>query len=125
METRWLPQLRPRYPRPFPPEIIKSKFEEQILFLLHRPLLSPDPEVLPWIADYPAHLHINLLPAAQGHGWGRTLMDTLLGDLARRKVPGIHLGVGASNTGAIAFYKKMGFTPLREEAWGFTMGKRV
>ena len=29
-------------------------------------------------------------------------------------VPGVHLGVSTANPGAIAFYRRLGFTPLEE-----------
>jgi ribosomal protein S18 acetylase RimI-like enzyme len=45
--------------------------------------------------------------------------------LSRQGVPGVRLGVGARNAGGIAFYRKVGFITLREEAWGFVMGKRL
>jgi ribosomal protein S18 acetylase RimI-like enzyme len=61
---------------------------------------------------YPAHLHIDLLPEAQGSGLGRQLIETLAAELARRGVPGIHLVASADNAGAIAFYPRVGFTPL-------------
>jgi ribosomal protein S18 acetylase RimI-like enzyme len=77
----------------------------------------------PWLADYPAHLHIDLLPRIQQKGIGRNLMDALFAELARQKVRGLHLGVGSSNTGAVAFYKRTGFSVLEEEEWGFTLGR--
>jgi GNAT superfamily N-acetyltransferase len=122
MEESWLPHLRRRYPKPFPAERIRSQEEGAILSLFHEPLF-PLNTTQPWLASYPAHLHIDLLPAVQGKGWGRALMDTLCTELCRRSVPGVHLGVGVKNTGAAAFYKKMGFSVLAEETWGFTLGK--
>lgn len=65
------------------------------------------------LGDYPAHLHIDLLPRAQGRGFGRRLMRALGEELLRRGVPGVHLGVGGQNTAAIAFYDHLGFTVLR------------
>ncbi|GHU86095.1 hypothetical protein FACS189473_5360 [Spirochaetia bacterium] len=58
-------------------------------------------------------------------GVGRSLMNALVTALAERGIPGVHLGVGAGNTGAAAFYRKVGFTVLEEAEWGFTMGRRV
>lgn len=65
------------------------------------------PELL---VQYPAHLHIDLLPETQGMGLGRRLIDAFCGLLAERGVPGVHLGVGVSNTGAQRFYERTGFT---------------
>ncbi|GAA1735763.1 hypothetical protein GCM10009809_33690 [Isoptericola hypogeus] len=61
---------------------------------------------------YPAHLHIDLLPEAQGQGLGRALLDTLRAALAGRGVPGVHLGMDPNNTGARAFYDRYGFHEL-------------
>ena len=64
------------------------------------------------VDDYPAHLHIDLLPELQGRGFGRRLIDTLCAELARRGVPAVHLGMDAANTGARAFYDRLGFHEL-------------
>lgn len=63
-------------------------------------------------ADYPAHLHIDLLPEAQGAGWGRQLIETLLDALRSAGVTGVHLGAARENAGALAFYPRVGFTAL-------------
>jgi ribosomal protein S18 acetylase RimI-like enzyme len=51
-------------------------------------------------------------------------METLLGELWSRGCPGIHLGLSAVNTAALAFYTRLDFSILQEEPWGFVMGKR-
>jgi len=122
MEEQWLPPLRKQYPNPFPPA--RSEKEKSIVDFLHKKHFPTDFDAESRLADYPAHLHIDLLPCLQGKGLGRVLMDNLFNELAQRGVPGLHLGVGASNRGAIAFYKKMGFSVLQEHDWGLTMGKR-
>jgi len=122
MEEQWLPPLRKQYPKPFPPA--RSKKEEEIIGLIHERKFPVDINEQPWLADYPAHLHIDLLPVIQGKGQGRVLLDALFDELVRKGVPGLHLGVGSGNQGAIAFYKKMGFSVLEEQDWGFTLCKR-
>ena len=67
------------------------------------------------LAAYPAHLHIDLLPRAQGRGVGRTMIDALLRALERRNVPGVHLGVSPRNHRARRFYAKLGFRELDPE----------
>lgn len=79
----------------------------------------------PYEAAYPAHLHIDLLPEAQGQGVGSQLMQTLLQTLRRAGVPGVFLCVGADNARAIAFYEKHGFTVLRRLPGGVCMGRRL
>jgi ribosomal protein S18 acetylase RimI-like enzyme len=67
------------------------------------------------VADYPAHLHIDLLPELQGEGWGRRLIDTLLAQLAEHGVGGVHLVAPRSNAAAQAFYPKVGFARIGED----------
>jgi ribosomal protein S18 acetylase RimI-like enzyme len=69
--------------------------------------------LVPESAEFPAHLHIDLLPAAQGQGAGRMLVETLLHRLRADGVPGVHLVVDPRNTGALAFYPRLGFTESR------------
>lgn len=59
---------------------------------------------------YPSHLHIDLLPEAQGVGFGRQLIDRLIGQLRERGSGGVRLGVSQANERAIAFYRHLGFT---------------
>jgi ribosomal protein S18 acetylase RimI-like enzyme len=123
MEEQWLVPLRKRYQQPFPPA--RSEKEKEIVELIHDRKFPIDITEQPWLTDYPAHLHIDLLPCIQGKGYGRVLIKKLFNELAHKGIPGLHFGVGSSNTGAIAFYKKMGFTVLKEHDWGFTMAQRV
>jgi ribosomal protein S18 acetylase RimI-like enzyme len=122
MEEQWLPPIRKHFQRPFPPA--RSKKEKEIIDCIHERKFPVDISEQPWLTDYPAHLHIDLLPGIQGKGQGRVLIDTLFNELARKGVAGLHLGVSASNASAIAFYKKMGFTVLKEHDWGLTMGAK-
>ncbi|WP_027482276.1 GNAT family N-acetyltransferase [Deinococcus pimensis] len=121
LEREWWPALRARYPmtdalRGKPRE--ERTPDERLVALLHSPGRAED-EV---VAAYPSHLHIDLLPRAQGGGNGRRLMTTLLRALRDAGSPGVHLGVGARNTNAIGFYRHYGFKVLREHPWGLTMG---
>ncbi|HUX39672.1 MAG TPA: GNAT family N-acetyltransferase [Rectinemataceae bacterium] len=76
-------------------------------------------------ADYPACLHMNLLPDCQGQGAGTRLMRALLDELKKRGVPGIHLGTSDLNVKAVPFYKKMGFKLVRETEGEFWSGVRA
>jgi ribosomal protein S18 acetylase RimI-like enzyme len=67
------------------------------------------------VAEYPAHLHIDLLPELQGAGWGRRLIDTLMAQLAEHGVRGVHLVVPRANEPAQAFYPKVGFVRIGED----------
>lgn len=78
-------------------------------------LNNPESMLRPEIADYPAHLHIDLLPDWQGKGLGRQLMSEFLAGLHAAGVLRVHLGVSPKNTGARAFYDRLGFKPIAEE----------
>ena len=67
-----------------------------------------------WEDQHPAELHVDILPAGQGRGLGRKLVETLLQELKHEGVPGLALGVDAENTNAIRFYDRLGFKVLSE-----------
>jgi ribosomal protein S18 acetylase RimI-like enzyme len=102
---RWLPLVADKYPIP---ASARTK-EEELTALLHHPERNVHPE----LGDYPAHLHIDLLPSHQGRGLGRLLIRTFLAALRERGVPGVHLGVAPDNARALEFYRHLG---LREVA---------
>jgi ribosomal protein S18 acetylase RimI-like enzyme len=64
--------------------------------------------------DYPAHLHVNILPEAQSGGWGRRLIETELDALRRAGVKGVQLGVSPVNLRAKGFYEHLGFTDISQ-----------
>ena len=116
----WLPPLQATLPDPAgDPET--WTLTERLYSKIHHPDLSKSVN----LSAYPSHLHIDLLPRAQGQGWGRKLMGTLLGELRRRGSAGVHLGVGKKNEGAIQFYEKVGFDVLVEEVDALYMGQRL
>ncbi len=119
-DTVWLPPLRQRYPDSKRNPESYSINEKRLIEKLHQ-----KSESSPFFKEYPAHLHIDLLPDLQGKGCGRLLMDAFLGEMKARRCPGVHLGVSNTNPGAIGFYNKLFFTILKEETWGLTMGKKL
>lgn len=74
--------------------------------------MRPEGMLIAELAEYPAHLHIDLLPAAQGQGLGRTLITSFRTQLRELGVPGVHLGYAQRNESAGAFYERLGFHPL-------------
>ncbi|MFF3290853.1 GNAT family N-acetyltransferase [Streptomyces sp. NPDC003023] len=97
----WLPLVRDRFPAP---EKRRTRSDDMTA-LLH----DPEHMLTAETADYPAHLHIDLLPGHQGRGHGRQLMGTLLDALHDRGVARVHLCMVNANTGARAFYDRLGF----------------
>ncbi|MBO0610232.1 GNAT family N-acetyltransferase [Myceligenerans salitolerans] len=110
--AEWTPGFRERHPRPGPMGRAYRYSEEALV----RDGADPERMVRGITAaeldDYPAHLHIDLLPEGQRQGLGRRLLDTLRAALADRDVPGVHLGMDPANTGARAFYAAYGFREL-------------
>ncbi len=113
----WFPQLQARYPLPN----AEDHSPDAALIRLFYAAPASDPV---W-ADYPAHLHIDLLPVAQGQGWGRVLMDRFVAQLRAAGVLGVHLGVATANTRASAFYARLGFRTLRADEETQTLGLRL
>jgi GNAT superfamily N-acetyltransferase len=75
------------------------------------------------LEDYPAHLHVDILPDWQGRGWGRRLMETLAGTLCGQGVRGVHLSMAGDNAAAGKFYEKMGFQRFGEVMDGGKSGE--
>ena len=61
------------------------------------------------LAEYPSHMHIDLLQHAQGRGFGPIMVNRLLDALRGAGSTGIHLCMSAVNHRAYGFYKKLGF----------------
>lgn len=98
---RWFAPLTHRYPaRPR----FDGSPDARMIRSIHAGYRAPA-----FASDYPAHLHINLLPIAQGQGMGGKLMDTFCRALQTRQVAGVHFGVDRRNERALRFYPKLGF----------------
>ena len=63
----------------------------------------------PQLPDYPAHLHIDLLPEAQGQGVGTELLD-----VAKRASERLQLWTFQCNASARRFYEARGFALVEE-----------
>lgn len=64
--------------------------------------------------DYPAHLHIDVLPEYQRMGLGHKMTDALLEHLKKKGIKGIMLTTWIKNEKGRGFYDKYGFTLLKE-----------
>ncbi|MCH6229940.1 GNAT family N-acetyltransferase [Microbacterium sp. CFH 31415] len=102
--TEWWPRHATRWPHP---EAETSRQDGIVRYAYGRRGGAE-----PYGDAYPAHLHIDLLPEAQGRGIGRLLIATLADALRAQGVTGLHLVTSADNAGAIAFYPRVGFAPL-------------
>lgn len=117
-EQSWWPPLRARYPDPAAVPPAERSPDQQLAHLLHH----RDPTPAAVAQGYPAHLHIDLLPAVQGHGFGRRLMARLLAALAAQGAPGVHLGVAPDNQRAIGFYRRLGFVEIEPCVFALRLG---
>ncbi|PWJ24383.1 acetyltransferase (GNAT) family protein [Branchiibius hedensis] len=115
--TQWWPSVAQRYPRAEHPTTLQELVTEA--GYTHGSTRDP------LAAEYPAQLHIDLLPVLQGQGFGRRLIEVLCEALVARGVPGVHLGASKDNSGAIAFYHRLGFTPLPSPEGTQWFGKRL
>lgn len=61
---------------------------------------------------FPAHVHVNLLPAARGRDIGRQLMEQFLRQARAAGIGGVHASVRADNEAACRFFERMKFTEL-------------
>lgn len=101
LERDWWPQMRQSFADLAP----RTQAEAEALSRI----ATPEHPLAYLLADYPAHLHINLLPEAQSGGWGRRLIERELDALRRAGAPGVHLGVSPTNERAKGFYHHLGF----------------
>lgn len=113
----WWPARAARWPLP---ETTASRQDATLTYAYAR-----HGGAAPYGDEYPAHLHIDLLPELQGQGWGRALIETLIAALRADGVSGVHLVASRESTGALAFYERLGFTPLvsppGSQAFGMTL----
>ncbi len=100
----WLPGFAAKYPRPAS-GVAPSK---RMIDRGH----SPERMLIAEVDEYPAHLHIDLLPELQGQGFGRALIRAILAALNERGARKVHLGLSPTNTSARAFYDRLGFHEL-------------
>ena len=124
LEDEWLPPLRLQFPVPESHTKLTTENDRQIIERIHRKHLPLEEAAESLNREYPAHLHIDLLPSIQRKGYGKKLMNMLFEELAGQGVPGVQLGVAKRNTGAVAFYNNVGFSVLRDNERGYSMGKK-
>jgi ribosomal protein S18 acetylase RimI-like enzyme len=113
----WWPERGAAWPRPQ----TRNTRQDKVLDYAY----GRAPGAEPFEEAYPAHLHIDLLPETQGQGWGRRLIEALLDALRAAGIPGVHLVADARNTGALAFYDRLGFarlpSPQGVQAFGLSL----
>jgi GNAT superfamily N-acetyltransferase len=121
LERDWWPPLRQRYPEPDPAGSAHWTRDEQVADKIHHPWVT-DQDL---IADYPSHLHIDLVPRFQGGGNGRQLMELQLAALRDRGSRGVHLGARAGNQRGQGFFSHLGFSRLSADDEFHVFGMRL
>ena len=116
-EARCWPTLRALHPLPADDD---TSLQARLTRVLHAAPIARQP----FHSSHPAHLHIDLLPSAQGQGHGARLLAIFIDALRAAGAAGVHLGVSAQNPRAITFYRREGFETLLDAGWGLWMGRR-
>lgn len=106
-EAEWRPDLCARFAAPMGAPAQWTRVQQMHHLYHHPDYFCPEP-----YAEFPSHLHIDLLPRAQGRGFGRRMLERVMGELRCRGAPGAHLGVSTLNTPALGFYRRLGFEEL-------------
>jgi len=123
-EKEWRPDLCARFPAPTGDSSCWTRVQN-VYSWYHQPdYFTPEPYEL-----YPSHLHIDLLPRAQGRGYGRQMLEQVMNKLRQKGSPGAHLGVSEINKPAFGFYQRLGFQELIRVGEGkdrvIYMGKKL
>jgi GNAT superfamily N-acetyltransferase len=126
LEREWWPALRRQYPDPAGASSDWTADQKRCA-IIHHPERTPANIA----REYPAHMHLNLLPRGQNQGLGAMLFEAWL-ELARgRGTAAVHVAVNRANVRALRFWAQRGFRPLTADggaartAWmgRFTMSR--
>ncbi|WP_152191397.1 GNAT family N-acetyltransferase [Georgenia satyanarayanai] len=117
-DERWWPPLRAHY-RAHPPR--PGGADARLVRMIDDGVHTEGA----WLAEHPAHLHVDLLEPARGAGAGRALLTRLFAALEDRGAPGVHLQVARANAGAVAFYDRLGFAVVEERPDSLVMARRL
>lgn len=112
-EREWRPNLCAKFPEPQGDPSQWTRVQQVHHVYYHPDYFCPEP-----YEAYPSHLHIDLLPLAQGRGYGRRMLEEVMDKLRRRGSPGAHLGVSELNKSAVGFYERLGFRELTRAGSG-------
>lgn len=108
LEQLWWPALRLRYPRSSGEHARRWPQDQRRITMIHRPPRTPASIT----GQFPAHLHVNLLPRMRGRGFGRQLVGRWLAALGKAGATATHVAVNHANAGALQFWGRMGFSAL-------------
>lgn len=118
LERDWWPALRQRYGDD---RASFTSADRQRIEAIQTPEINP-PAI---VAEYPAHIHMNLRARLRGQGVGTMLLQRWVGLAREAGVHGIHLGASVSNEGGVAFWQRSGFVPLQTIGRTVWMGMKL
>jgi ribosomal protein S18 acetylase RimI-like enzyme len=119
-EKEWRPKLVAQFPEPSGDPAKWSRVQTVYSWYHHPDYFCHEP-----YEKYPSHLHIDLLPRAQGRGFGRKMLELVMDKLRARGSPGAHLGVSELNQPALGFYQRLGFQELIRTEGVIYMGRSL
>lgn len=114
LEANWWPQIRKKYPMS---DTHDARTRNLVKMIHDSSIEGP-----PYFAEYPAHLHIDLVASVQGAGHGARMMEKYFEALTARAIPGVHLGVGRGNDRAVNWYPRFGFEVIFEDEHSLVFG---
>lgn len=109
LERQWWPALRDQYEAPNPANRDNWTIDQMRIDRIHNPRLI-NREIS---ERYPAHLHMNLLPAMQRRGIGTALLHKWLSIAIKGGDRGVHVGANPKNTDGIVFWQRSGFETIK------------
>lgn len=108
LEREWWPKLRAEYPDFGTRPRAEWTSDQRAMHMIHHPPRIPSAVSGP----FPAHIHMNLLPRAQGAGIGARLLDAWLELVAEHSPTGVHVGVDPNNERGVRFWSRSQFREL-------------
>jgi GNAT superfamily N-acetyltransferase len=111
LEREWWPSLRRRYAAPPADAMASWTADQRRAFMIHHPTLTPSVVA----TQYPAHLHLNLLPRLQGRGVGKRLFNDWCVLAVGQGARSFHVAINRANAGGVAFWRKQDFAELADD----------
>lgn len=108
LEREWWPKLRRGYEDPIRTAADRRTPDQKRAFMIHHPERTPRRVT----REFPAHLHMNLLPRLQRRGIGSQMLDRWLAIALRRRARAFHVRTNRANAGAVMFWNKKGFKAI-------------
>ena len=89
--------------------LFRGEYRSWRTSLPHLFRLALEPAAHAPLKQFPAHLHINLLESARGHGLGRRLLEGFVMQLEALGMAGVQLSTTDRNVAAVHLYERLGF----------------